>query len=65
MSIEPKGNLCPSSDSDRCWKSIDFRAAEGAVKKLQHRITTAMTKNELDKAEALMHMLTHTTSIAV
>lgn len=59
MSIEPKGNLCPSSDSDRCWKNINFREAERAVKKLQHRITTAMTKNEFDKAEALIHMLTH------
>lgn len=59
MNGELKRKPCPSADMDSCWKSIDFRAAKAHVKKLQKRISDALTQGELDKAEALMYMLTH------
>lgn len=59
MSGEPKRKPCPSTDKDSYWKSIDFRAAKSHVKKLQSRISAALAQGELDKAERLMHMLTH------
>lgn len=59
MNGELKRKPCPSADMDSYWKSIDFRAAKAHVKKLQKRISDALTQGELDKAEALMYMLTH------
>lgn len=59
MNGELKRKPCPSADMDSYWKSIDFRAAKAHVKKLQKRISDALTQGELDKAEALIYMLTH------
>lgn len=59
MNGELKRKPCPSADKDSQWKSIDFRAAKSHVKKLQTRISAALGQGELDKAEKLMYMLTH------
>lgn len=59
MNGELKRKPCPSADKDSQWKSIDFRTAKSHVKKLQTRIWAALAQGELDKAERLMYMLTH------
>lgn len=59
MNGELKRKPCPSADRDSYWKSIDFRAAKSHVKKLQTRISAALARGELDKAERLTYMLTH------
>lgn len=57
MNIDKK--MCASTNMPILWESIDFKACEKAVKRLQMRIAKAQKEGKHSKVKSLQWILTH------